>query len=205
MYIVLFCSWYFGAIDHEEAEKLLMDTANASGSFLVHESKSSPGSYSLSIRDAQKVSHHKIQKLDGGGYFVTPQFTFASIPELVAHYSKESDGLLKSPCCATKRPQTGGLSTFTDPFSDSKSNLHADELPPVPPESPPPSKENVYLARYSYNARTSEDLSFTKGDKLLIISGTEGNWWMGKSLTTGKEGYIPRNFVVPITSYELEE
>ena len=185
-----------------------MDTANASGSFLVRESKSSPGSYSLSIRDAQKVSHHKIQKLDGGGYFLLRQFTFASIPELVEHYSKQSDGLLKSPCCATKRPQTGGLSTFKDPFSNSQSNLHADqtrELPPVPPESPPPSKENIYLARYSYNARTSEDLSFTKGDKLLIIGGTEGNRWMGKSLVTGKEGYIPRNYVVPITNYESEE
>ena len=81
-----------------------MDTANASGSFLVRESKSSPGSYSLSIRDAQKVSHHKIQKLDGGGYFLLPQFTFASIPELIEHYSKHSDGLLKSPC-VIKTPQ----------------------------------------------------------------------------------------------------
>ena len=48
-----------------------MDTANASGSFLVRESKSSPGSYSLSIRDAQKVNHHKVHKLDGGGYYIT--------------------------------------------------------------------------------------------------------------------------------------
>ena len=85
-----------------------MDTANASGSFLVRESKSSPGSYSLSIRDAQKVSHHKIQKLDGGGYFLLPQFTFASIPELVAHYSKQPDGLLKNPC-VIKKPQVAEL------------------------------------------------------------------------------------------------
>ena len=110
-----FCSWYFGAIDRKEAEKLLMDTANASGSFLVRESKSSPGSYSLSIRDAQKVSHHKIQKLDGGGYFLLPQFTFASIPELIEHYSKQPDSSLRNPC-ATKKPQTGGLSTFKDPL-----------------------------------------------------------------------------------------
>ena len=91
---------------------------------------------------------------------------------------------------------------------DSKSNLHADqtrELPPVPTENPPPNEDNVYLARYSYDARTSEDLSFKKGDKLLIIGGTEGDWWMGKSLATGKEGYIPRNYVAPITSYESEE
>ena len=99
-----------------------MDTANASGSFLVRESKSSPGSYSLSIRDAQKVNHHKIQKLDGGGYFLLPQFTFASIPELIEHYSKQPDSSLKSPCCATKKPQTGGLSTFKDPLLTEDNN-----------------------------------------------------------------------------------
>lgn len=79
------------------------------------------------------------------------------------------------------------------------------ELPPVPPESPPPDEENLYLARYSYEARTSEDLSFKKGEKLLVIGSTEGDWWMGKSLTSGKEGYIPRNYVAPVTSYESEE
>ena len=93
-----------------------MDTANASGSFLVRESKSSPGSYSLSIRDAQKVNHHKIQKLDRGGYFVTPQFTFASIPELVVHYSKES--LLHSPC-VIKKPLTA--TELSDYETDRKS------------------------------------------------------------------------------------
>lgn len=89
-----------------------------------------------------------------------------------------------------------------------KSNPPADptrELPPVPPDSPLSDEENVYLARYSYDARTSEDLSFKKGERLLIIGGTEGDWWMGKSLTTGKEGYIPRNYVAPATSYESEE
>ena len=116
MYNVLsqFCSWYFKAIDRKEAEKLLMDTTNANGAFLVRDSKSSPGSYSLSIRDAQKVTHHKIQKLNDGGYFVTPQFTFASIPELVAHYSKPSEGLLKSPCVIKK-------SEFSECETDRKS------------------------------------------------------------------------------------
>lgn len=98
--------------------------------------------------------------------------------------------------------------TNTPGAPDPKVNAIAEptrELPPVPPESPPPSEENVYLARYSYAARTSEDLSFKKGERLLIIGDTEGDWWMGKSLTTGKEGYIPRNYVAPVTSYESEE
>ena len=67
------------------------------------------------------------------------------------------------------------------------------------------SPEDVYLAQYSYDARTSEDLSFTKDEKLLITDNTEGDWWIGKSLMTGKEGYIPSNYIAPIVSYELEE
>ena len=101
-YCYYFCSWYFGAIDRFEAEKLLMHTTNTTGSFLVRESISTSGNYSLSIRDAKKVRHHRIQKVDSGGYFVTPQVTFASIPELVTYYSKQSNGLLRKSCVVEK-------------------------------------------------------------------------------------------------------
>ena len=79
-----------------------MHTTNATGSFLVRESTSTSGNYSLSIRDVKKVKHHRIQKLDSGGYFVTPQVTFASIPELVTYYSKQSNGLLRKSCVVEK-------------------------------------------------------------------------------------------------------
>ena len=192
----MYCSWYFGAIDREEAEKLLMDTANASGSFLVRESKSSPGSYSLSIRDAQKVNHHKIQKLDGGGYFLLPQFTFASIPELIEHYSKHSDGLLKNPCCAKFKD----LSDFQ--------NSSARPLPNPPGLPPPPEKEPnfpLFVGKYDYSSRTDDDLSFKKGDLLYIINTDEGDWWFAKSKSTGQEGYIPNNYIAEYKSLDAEE
>ena len=63
----------------------------------------------------------------------------------------------------------------------------------------------IYMHQYSYDAKIPEDLSFTKGEKLLIIDSTVCDWWLGKSLTTGKEGYIPSNYIAPIASYELEE
>ena len=82
-----------------------MHTSNAKGSFLVRESASTIGNYSLSIRDAKKVRHHRIQKLDSGGYFVTSQVIFASIPELITYYSKQSNSLLKKPCCVVEKPK----------------------------------------------------------------------------------------------------
>ena len=104
------CSWYFGPVDRHEAEKLLMHTTNATGSFLVRENTSTHGNYSVSVRDTKKVRHHKIQKLDSGGYFLTPQVTFASIPELVTYYSKQSNGLLKNPCIIEEPKSTGSSS-----------------------------------------------------------------------------------------------
>ena len=173
-----------------------MDTANASGSFLVRESKSSPGSYSLSIRDAQKVNHHKIQKLDGGGYFLLPQFTFASIPELIEHYSKQPDGLLKSPCCAK----------FKDPSDFQNSN--ARPLPNLPGPPPPLEKElnfPLFVGKYDYLSKTDDDLSFKKGDLLYIIDTDEGDWWYARSKDTGQEGYIPNNYVGEYKSLDAEE
>ena len=87
---------------------------------------------------------------------------------------------------------------------DSKS-IKLIDLPPVSTETLPPKKENVYLARCSYDAKTSEDLTLKKGEKLLIIGSTEGHQWMGKSLADGKEGYVNCNYLVPVTSYEAEE
>ena len=89
-----------------------------------------------------------------------------------------------------------------------KSELSAkptEYLPPYPTRTLPSKKENVYLARCSYDAKTCEYLNLKKGEKLLIIGSTEGDQWMGKSLIDGKEGYINRNYLVPVTSYEAEE
>ena len=66
-------------------------------------------------------------------------------------------------------------------------------------------KGKVYLARYAYQARTAEDLSFEKGERLLIIGGQESDWWFAKSLKSQREGYIPRNYIAEAQTYEAEE
>ena len=65
--------------------------------------------------------------------------------------------------------------------------------------------DGTFIARYSYQAHTAEELSFAKGDKLKVIGPADGNWWMAKSLANSREGYIPRNYVAPLASYEAEE
>ena len=77
-----------------------------------------------------------------------------------------------------------------------------------PSSAPPPTANNqqkVYVARYAYQARTTEDLSFEKGEKLIVVGVQETDWWMAKSLKSQREGYIPSNYVAQAQSYEAEE
>ena len=42
------------------------------------------------------------------------------------------------------------------------------------------------MALYEYEARISEDLSFQKGERLLIVNTADGDWWYARSLRTNK-------------------
>lgn len=67
---------------------------------------------------------------------------------------------------------------------------------------PPGTK--VFVALYDYDARTDEDLSFKKGEHLVILNDTQGDWWFARSKATRLEGYIPSNYVAKLESIEAE-
>ncbi|NXX84948.1 BLK kinase, partial [Urocolius indicus] len=98
--------WYFKTLSRKDAERLLLSSGNKVGSFLVRESETSKGAYSLSVRDGDSahgdiIKHYRIRSLDGGGYYISPRMTFSSLPELIHHYSQKGDGLcqrLTAPC-----------------------------------------------------------------------------------------------------------
>ncbi|EHB00801.1 Proto-oncogene tyrosine-protein kinase FGR [Heterocephalus glaber] len=83
--------WYFGKIGRKDAERQLLSPGNPQGAFLLRESETTKGAYSLSIRDwdqtrGDHVKHYKIRKLDTGGYYITTRAQFTSVQELVQHY-----------------------------------------------------------------------------------------------------------------------
>ncbi|XP_014114012.1 PREDICTED: tyrosine-protein kinase Fgr isoform X3 [Pseudopodoces humilis] len=108
--------WYFGKIGRKDAERQLLCHTNCRGTFLIRESETTKGAYSLSIRDwdeakGDHVKHYKIRKLDSGGYYITTRAQFNTVQQLVQHYIEYNDGLchlLTHPCPAVK-PQTLGL------------------------------------------------------------------------------------------------
>ena len=100
--------WFFGPIKRAEAEKLLRINAHKKGTYLIRESESKPGDYSLSIQDGDNVKHYRIRRLDEGGFFITRRAIFNTLKELVYYYMEDSDGLcikLCYPCPQLEKPQ----------------------------------------------------------------------------------------------------
>ncbi|KAM9786656.1 tyrosine-protein kinase Lck [Syngnathus typhle] len=104
--------WFFKNISRNDSMRLLLAPGNSKGSFLIRESETSPGSYSLSIRDVDQntgegVKNYRIRNLDNGGFYITSKISFNSLKELVQHYMRDSDGLctkLVKPC-QSRAPQ----------------------------------------------------------------------------------------------------
>ncbi|KAM6053751.1 src-like-adapter 2 isoform 3-T4 [Chlamydotis macqueenii] len=86
------CRWLYEGISRQKAEELLLRPGNRSGSFLIRESQTRQGCYSLSVRRGERaswdsVTHYRIQRLENGWLYISPRLTFPSLHDLVDHYS----------------------------------------------------------------------------------------------------------------------
>ncbi|KAH0619323.1 hypothetical protein JD844_019318 [Phrynosoma platyrhinos] len=89
-------------VSRKDAERQLLAPGNMIGSFMIRDSETTKGSFSLSVRDFDNsnnldiVKHYKIRTLDNGGFYISPRNTFSSLQELVAHYKGSLLDFLKS-------------------------------------------------------------------------------------------------------------
>uniref|UniRef100_A0A8C4KQ91 Tyrosine-protein kinase n=3 Tax=Casuariiformes TaxID=8784 RepID=A0A8C4KQ91_DRONO len=107
--------WYFGKMGRKDAERQLLAHGNGRGTFLIRESETTKGAYSLSIRDwdeakGDHVKHYKIRKLDNGGYYITTRAQFDTVQQLVQHYIERAAGL----CCRLAVPCHKGTPRLAD-------------------------------------------------------------------------------------------
>ena len=77
------------------------------------------------------------------------------------------------------------------------------DYPGTQPNSPP--RGPIFIALFDYDQRTSEDLSFRKGERLEILNDQDGDWWQARSLDSGREGYIPSNYIAEYKTIQAEE
>ncbi|NXY25055.1 SLAP2 protein, partial [Atrichornis clamosus] len=142
--------WLYKGISRQKAEELLLRPGNRSGSFLIRESQTRQGCYSLSVRRGERaawasVTHYRIHRLDNGWLYISSRLTFPSLHNLVDHYSEFSEGLccrLSEPC-STEGPRAAPAPTT--PAVVTKPSLHWDkidssllfsETAPTPEDSP---------------------------------------------------------------------
>ncbi|KAJ7340180.1 Growth factor receptor-bound protein 2 [Desmophyllum pertusum] len=81
-------SWFHGKITRKQAEEALLQL-QFEGAFLIRESESSPGDFSLSVRTGDNVQHFKIFKDDDRKYHLWIR-KFSSLNLLVEHHKTNS-------------------------------------------------------------------------------------------------------------------
>ncbi|KAK9954452.1 hypothetical protein ABG768_016516 [Culter alburnus] len=93
--------WYYGNINRQKAEKLLLASQNKTGSFLVRISESHSDEYTISARSENSVFHFRIHRSAIGAYFVSDKISFGTLDELIRYYQHNSRSLgcpLDQPC-----------------------------------------------------------------------------------------------------------
>lgn len=128
--------WFHGKISRKDAEKLLSSPGNPRGTFLIRESESVSGAYSLSVLDDdgmgnKTVKHYRIRDLDNGGCYISPKQKCSSIKELVGYYSGQADGLcyrLAKPCPRVQPTRYDLSYAMKDKYEVERSSLLKQEL-----------------------------------------------------------------------------
>lgn len=118
--------WFLGKMGRQEA-MVILKGANASGTFLVRESESQKGEYSLSVIHEDFVKHYRIrsQIVPGGEkeVFINDRHRFEDIEKMIEYHRLNAGGLiarLRNTVEEAKAPPTAGFGRgkFEIPKSD---------------------------------------------------------------------------------------
>ncbi|KAL5481915.1 hypothetical protein EMCRGX_G022190 [Ephydatia muelleri] len=103
--------WFHGQISREEAERLL--TSQSNGTFLIRDSQTYPGDYTLSISYEEAVENYRITRNTAGKITVDEEYYFDTLFNFVEaqHYQKNADGLC---CCLKHSASRDGGEMFVD-------------------------------------------------------------------------------------------
>ncbi|NXJ06169.1 GRAP protein, partial [Odontophorus gujanensis] len=142
--------WYAGRISRHMAEELLLKRKYV-GAFLIRESESAPGEFSISVNYGQHVQHFKVLRERNGKYFLWEE-KFNSLNELVDFY------------------RTTTIAKKQQIF------LRDDEQNPEVPVRKP----KFVQAQFDFSAHDSSQLPFYRGDIIEVLDCPDPNWWQGK-------------------------
>ncbi|NXF47910.1 GRAP protein, partial [Oceanites oceanicus] len=161
------CRWYAGRISRHLAEERLLKCKHL-GAFLIRDSESAPGEFSISVNYGQHVQHFKVLRERNGKYFLWEE-KFNSLNELVDFY------------------RTTTIAKKQQIFLRDE-----DQTQEVPSGMGP----KFVQAQFDFSAHDGSQLPFLRGDIIEVLDYPDPNWWQGKIY--GRVGLFPRNYVHPI-------
>lgn len=106
--------WYYKDLSRAQAESILKE-GGREGCFLVRDSVSTPGLYSLSLftnEGGLSVRHYHIKKNREGFFYIAENHVFDSIPDVINYHKYNAGGLvtrLKEPPRRNTKPTTAGF------------------------------------------------------------------------------------------------
>ncbi|NXU97401.1 GRAP protein, partial [Cettia cetti] len=159
--------WYAGRISRHRAEERLLQRDHL-GAFLIRDSESAPGQFSLSVSYGKHVQHFKVLRERNGKYFLWEE-KFNSLNELVDFY------------------RTTTISKEQQIFLWDEDQTQ---------EVPRPQTPRFVQAQFDFSAQESSQLPFLRGDIIEVLGCPHPAWWQGKIY--GRVGLFPRSFVHPI-------
>uniref|UniRef100_A0A3Q2NRR2 GRB2 related adaptor protein b n=1 Tax=Fundulus heteroclitus TaxID=8078 RepID=A0A3Q2NRR2_FUNHE len=199
--------WFAGAISRLEAEQRLrwQDT----GVFLVRESESAPGEFSLSVSYGDRVEHFRV--LEGGGQYYIWDKAFCSLNRLVEFYRAHSIAvetvvrLRDFPSSPRSHP---GRNPYPNPYKSSS----LESIPSAHLRSNPPLRERqtsahslkpvlerkprVARALCDYTPSQTSHLHFQRNEIIDLLDCSSSLSWRGRC--RGRVGIFPPEFVQPL-------
>ncbi|XP_049900860.1 GRB2-related adapter protein-like isoform X1 [Epinephelus moara] len=201
--------WFAGRVSRLEAEKLLrwQDT----GVFLVRESESAPGEFSVSVSYGERVEHFRV--LEGGGQYCIWDESFRSLNRLVDFYRTHSIAVenvvyLKDPPSSPRLLSYSGHNPYPNPYkSSSQESLPSARLysHPSHPEressrrplpDPAVGRPRLAHALCDYTPPQTAHLHFLRGDIIDLLDCSSSLTWRGRC--RGRVGIFPPEYVQPL-------
>ncbi|KAM9857123.1 GRB2-related adapter protein-like [Aulostomus maculatus] len=196
--------WFAGRVSRLEAEQRLhrQDT----GVFMVRESESAPGEFSVSVSYGDRVEHFRV--LEGGGRYCIWDESFCSLNRLVDFYRTHSIAAEKVVCL--KDPPLRllshrGRNPYPNPYISS-----SQESLPSPRLYSHPLRESSSLQRLEpvlgtprlahalcdYTPPHTAHLHFRRGDIIDLLDCSNSLRWRGRC--RGRVGVFPPEYVQPL-------
>ncbi|KAM4583840.1 GRB2-related adapter protein-like [Odontesthes bonariensis] len=197
--------WFARDVSRLEAEQRLR--RQDSGVFLVRESESAPGEFSLSVSYGDRVEHFRV--LEGGGQYSIWDKSFGSLNRLVDFYRAHSIAVEKAVCLrdppsSLHLQSDPGRNPYPSPYKSSSQepapparlHSHAERDPAPRLLKPVLEKPRLAHALCDYTPPQTARLHFWRGDIIELLDCSSSLTWRGRC--RGRVGIFPADYVQPL-------